>query len=198
MTEPINKYSDVIDSRAVIARIAELEEKRDSTPWTVEWMPDGEAYSDWEVFDSWEEGRDFIISVLEAKDTPTSKTAIEQLRNMDVGESVHGLFVGKTEWSLFEDDHALCRLDAAEIEELDALLELRDEASYSQNWEYGETLVHDAYFKEYAQNLARDCGILPDDLQWPVDCIDWNQAVRELQVDYMAVEYMEQVFWIHL
>jgi len=196
MTEPISKYSSVIDSLDVIDRIEELEEKRDSPAWLVEYLQDGEASSMWEIFDSWEEGRDFIISELEAEDTPESKTAIEQLRNLDVCESVHGLFVGKSEWGLYADDHALCRLDAAESEELDALLQLQEEASYSPNWKYGETLIHDDYFKEYAQDLAEDNGMLLDNLQWPLTCIDWEQAARELQMDYTPVEYMGQTFWI--
>lgn len=38
--------------------------------------------------------------------------------------------------------------------------------------------------REYAQQTAEDCGMLPDykDLRWPLTCIDWDAAWRELEI----------------
>ncbi len=36
--------------------------------------------------------------------------------------------------------------------------------------------------EDYAQELAEDCGMVPDDLAWPLSCIDWKRAARELTI----------------
>ncbi len=41
--------------------------------------------------------------------------------------------------------------------------------------------------EEFAQNLADDLGLVPDDLSWPCNCISWPDAARELMMsDYCA------------
>ena len=60
---------------------------------------------------------------------------------------------------------------------------------------YGETLIRDSYFEEYAKELADDIGAIPDDLGWPLTCIDWGQAARELQYDYTALEWDGVTYW---
>jgi hypothetical protein len=87
-------------------------------------------------------------------------------------------------------------LDDEERAELDILESLADEASGSPDWQYGETLIRDTYFRDYAQELAQDCGMIPDDLRWPCTCIDWEQAARELQIDYFSVDFDGVTFWI--
>jgi len=84
-----------------------------------------------------------------------------------------------------------------EREELDALESLAEEASgYASDWKYGETLIRDSYFTEYAQELAEDIGAIADDAKWPCTCIDWEQAARELQMDYTAVDFAGVTYWI--
>ncbi len=48
---------------------------------------------------------------------------------------------------------------------------------------------------DYAQELADDCGMVPSDLSWPLTCIDWEQAARELQQDYTSVSYGGHDYW---
>lgn len=84
-----------------------------------------------------------------------------------------------------------------EKHELDTLKALADEAEdYAEDWEYGETLIRDSYFKDYAQELAEDIGAIPDDVRWPMTCIDWDQAARELQQDYTAVDFDGVTYWV--
>lgn len=84
-----------------------------------------------------------------------------------------------------------------EATELKALTALASEASQcAADWEYGEALIRDSYFKEYAQELAEDCGLIPAKLEWPCRCIDWDQAAHELQMDYSAVEFDGVTYWI--
>lgn len=81
--------------------------------------------------------------------------------------------------------------------ELRALKSLADEAEgYASDWHHGETLVRDSYFEEYAQELAEECGMLEGADKWPLTCIDWEQAARELQQDYTAVEWDGVTYWV--
>ncbi|KKL84222.1 hypothetical protein LCGC14_1966940 [marine sediment metagenome] len=83
-----------------------------------------------------------------------------------------------------------------EQDELTALKALAEEASCSPDWLYGEMLIRDSYFEEYAQELAEDCGMVTEGANWPNSCIDWEQATRELQQDYMNVEFDGVDYWI--
>jgi len=85
---------------------------------------------------------------------------------------------------------------AEEREELATLEALAEEGSGSADWEHGETLIRDTYFKSYAQELAEDCGMIPDNLAWPCTCIDWDQATRELKMDYSCVDFGGVEYWI--
>jgi len=81
--------------------------------------------------------------------------------------------------------------------ELGALQALADEASgYASDWKYGETLIRDSYFRDYAEQLADDIGAIDRNASWPVNCIDWDQAARELQMDYSAVDFDGVTYWI--
>lgn len=87
--------------------------------------------------------------------------------------------------------------DNQEREELAALVALADEASgCAADWQYGETLIRDSYFKDYAQELAEDIGAIDSNASWPNTCIDWDQAARELQMDYTAVDFDGVTYWI--
>jgi antirestriction protein len=87
--------------------------------------------------------------------------------------------------------------DQDETDELAALEALaKDAESYSDDWEYGATLIRDSYFKEYAMELADDIGAIDKDASWPCNCIDWDQAARELRMDYTAVEFDGVTYWV--
>lgn len=85
-----------------------------------------------------------------------------------------------------------------EAKELAALKALADEASgYAADWLCGKTLIRDSYFRDYAMELAEDIhGNALVNLQWPMSCIDWDQAARELQCDYTAVDFDGVTYWI--
>jgi hypothetical protein len=56
-------------------------------------------------------------------------------------------------------------------------------------WHSGETLIaDDESFTEYAQQLAEDLGVISSDAQWPLYCIDWERAARDLRADYSLIE----------
>lgn len=83
------------------------------------------------------------------------------------------------------------------LEHLQALKDLEAEASgYAPDWQYGETLVRDSHFRDYAMQLAEDIGALDDANKWPLTHIDWGAAVDELQMDYTQVEFGGVEYWI--
>ena len=89
-------------------------------------------------------------------------------------------------------------LDTDERDELDALLFLESQAANSPKWEYGEALIRDSYFKEYAQEFAEDVGAVDTNVtSWPMYCIDWEWAARELKSDYFCVDFGGVDYWLH-
>lgn len=79
--------------------------------------------------------------------------------------------------------------DEEEQAELEVLKALAEEGAGSPDWDYGETLIRESYFQEYAQQLAEDIGAIDPKANWPLNCIDWEQAAKELRHDYMTVDF---------
>lgn len=90
-------------------------------------------------------------------------------------------------WSQAHDD------DAAELVALKALAE---EAEGCADWKYGEALIRDSYFRDYAEQLADDIGAINSEARWPNNCIDWERAAGELQMDYTSVDFDGITYWI--
>lgn len=93
-----------------------------------------------------------------------------------------------------EADGSLSDEDTAELLTLDALAKQGED--YAPDWKYGETLIRDSYFKAYAQELAEEIGAISPSATWPNTCIDWDQAARELRMDYAAVEFGPVTYWV--
>ena len=49
------------------------------------------------------------------------------------------------------------------------------EEAYQGEWHSAEA---------FAENYADDLGLIPEDAQWPNNCIDWTHAARELMYDF--------------
>ena len=79
--------------------------------------------------------------------------------------------------------------DDDEDAELAALKALAEEGEASPDWTYGETLIRESYFQEYAQQLAEDIGAIDPKATWPMNCIDWEQAAKELRYDYTTIDF---------
>jgi hypothetical protein len=77
---------------------------------------------------------------------------------------------------------------------LDALASEGENSSY--DWPYGATLIRDSYFKDYAMEMAEDIGMVPAEYNWPMSCIDWEQAARELRMDYTSVDFDGVTYWV--
>jgi len=88
-------------------------------------------------------------------------------------------------------------LNEDEEAELAALQSLAEEAEgYCADWGYGETLIRDSYFAEYAEQLADDVGAIDRDASWPICHIDWEAAAESLKMDYTAVDFDGVTYWV--
>ena len=87
--------------------------------------------------------------------------------------------------------------DEADSDELTTLQEFAKEGEdYAEDWAHGATLIRDSYFETYAEELATDCCEMPSDNSWPMYCIDWEWAARDLQIDYTQIEFDGVTYWV--
>lgn len=63
-------------------------------------------------------------------------------------------------------------------------------------WEYGATLIREDAFEAYAQELAEDIGAIDRNAGWPLYCIDWKRAARELAQDYSCVTFLGHDYYV--
>jgi antirestriction protein len=93
-------------------------------------------------------------------------------------------------------------LDEDELEELESLKALIEDIRSDWGNEAlvdGVTLIRDGYFTQYAQQYAEDTGAITDDPQynrWPLMYIDWDAAARDLQMDYSAIDFDGETYWV--
>lgn len=81
--------------------------------------------------------------------------------------------------------------DGDELAMLMAIMNDIKGAGGDEQWRgdwYPLQLIRNSYFTEYAQELAEDCGMVDRNAKWPANCIDWEQAARELQYDYTSTD----------
>jgi hypothetical protein len=78
---------------------------------------------------------------------------------------------------------------ADEAEELATLQALADEASqYSEDWQYGVSLIRRSAWVEVCKMLLEDCGGIPKDLPHYV-VIDWEATAENMEADYTSVDF---------
>ena len=90
-----------------------------------------------------------------------------------------------------DEDVVLLRKEVATLEAFN-----EEMSGYGGDWNYGDSAINEANFKEYAQEMAEDIGAINGKIGWPHSCIDWDQAVRELKMDYCGVELGDTTFYI--
>ena len=79
----------------------------------------------------------------------------------------------------------------------DELCTLREVAAQlPSNAIYGEPLIRDSYFVEYAEQLAEDLGYVDGSEGWPFNHIDWDAAADDLKIDYWSVDWDGVEFWV--
>ena len=90
-----------------------------------------------------------------------------------------------------EDEHAEF---VALVALLDKLAGNGGDEKWRGSW-YPITLVRDSYFEEFAEEEAKELGLIQHDARWPANHIDWEAAATELQQDYSSVEFDDDTYW---
>lgn len=198
MAEAITNFDDIIDSRDVIERIEELESELEEA---------SQARSEErkiELADELEEYRlDLNEAVLDGEEGGVPLADFHEYVNLVAADPEHPLHEKALEFTRMNNDTLFSTLDdfveeAAgdprhlmydEATEYKALKELEEQAEGYSDWKYGATLIRESYFTDYAQQLAEDIGAVNADATWPNNCIDWDQAARELEQDYTQVDF---------
>lgn len=67
---------------------------------------------------------------------------------------------------------------------------------YCEDFLYGATLIPESEFVDYAQQFAEDIGAVETDGRWPLYCIDWEAAARDLAMDYSLVTYQGTDYYV--
>lgn len=71
-------------------------------------------------------------------------------------------------------------------EELKPYKDLAEQCQNYGDWKHGTRLIRKKEFKNYAQEFAEDIGAVDKRADWPMNCIDWDQAANELENDYSS------------
>lgn len=67
--------------------------------------------------------------------------------------------------------------------------------SWNGDW-YPSVLIADSSFPGYAKEYAFDVGLVTENTNhWPINCIDWNEAAKQLQQDYCSIEIDGTTYW---
>jgi hypothetical protein len=104
-----------------------------------------------------------------------------------------------------EKEHLAHPSEHVEFKQLKELLDDLKSYGGDEQWRgdwYPLTLVRDSHFKNYAQELAEDCCPFSRNSpemkaleMWPYRCIDWEQAARELKMDYSIINFDGVDYW---
>ena len=86
------------------------------------------------------------------------------------------------------DSVDLCELKGEELKTWKKAIKDQTGYDFDELKENEPTMIPAIDFQEYAQKLAEDIGAIGKDNQWPLYCIDWEYAARELKMDYSEVE----------
>jgi len=129
--------------------------------------------------DALETARDELKAALNAIDDEDSSAYHEAEEAYDTA------YITLTEWD-----------NSDEADELRILTKLADEGSNSSDdWTYGATLIRDDYFTEYAEELVKDIGDLPQNIPSYI-VIDWEATAENLKQDYTEVDFDGETYWI--
>lgn len=181
----ISNTDDILDSRDIIERFEELDGEHD----------------------------DLTDAVTEAKGE------LESAMN-DLGTAQHDLYNANTSGDEAARDEALADCDTYQraADDADEALKAAEEALATwdgadewavlkalcaqgegcADWSYGETMVHESHFADFAEDLAKETSDVPSSQwnQWPFNCIDWDHAADQLKQDYTSIDFDGQTYYV--
>jgi antirestriction protein len=161
--------SEYLDTRDLYKRQQELTDLKSNLEAAQEQVTEAET----ELADHGSQGDPEDREAFDAK-TEELETAVSDAQTAldDAGEE-------------FGDD------EQTELAELDDL-----ENEIGREWRHGETMIPENDFEDYARQLADELGLIPDENRWPCTYIDWEQAAKELAMDYATITYQGEDYYV--
>lgn len=127
-------------------------------------------------------------------DVIDSRDVIEAIEELEAEqEDLKGEWDGVSELDAPADFLAWEREHGEELDKLREFAKAGEDSA--EDWEHGATLIRDSYFKTYAMEFADDIGAIDANAKWPLSCIDWDQAARELRMGYTSIEFDGVTYW---
>jgi hypothetical protein len=81
--------------------------------------------------------------------------------------------------------------------ELMVLRSVVDQVGY-ERCDGGVSLIRESFFVEYAQEYARDTGLISGDIfEWPLNYIDWTAATEDLKQSFTKIDWDGIVFYVN-
>ena len=129
--------------------------------------------------------------ITNTEDVIDSRDVIERIEELnDEYEDLKSEAEDDTNVEVIEARQNLKDWEELNLDELNALLALQDQAGGSPDWQYGEGLIRESYFTEYCEELCFDIGDIPKELPWYIaNHIDWDGVAREIKMDYTEVDF---------
>lgn len=205
----ITKYDDVISLEEVTERFDEIKDTMTLPHFKAGWnVAGGEMDAIAEEFETAEEAKEALVEYIEGLQDKIEELDPEQFK--ELAELVFQIEIsGETfviqgpeqrfYWVIFDKTDGLDDEDRDELAMLQAFLDQCTGNGGDHQWQ-GDWLpshaIRDSYFTDYAQKLADDIGAIPKGVTWPMTCIDWDMAARELQMDYTSVEFDDITYWV--
>ena len=117
----------------------------------------------------------------------------ETLDSRDLEQEIEELEPMIEEWTQIVNNHEEeARMDEypglEHIDRYHPLVTMKEETG-SSGWEHGIIFIPEHGFEDYARELAEEIGAINRDAGWPLYCIDWEQAARDLAMDYMMLTF---------
>lgn len=87
--------------------------------------------------------------------------------------------------------------ETEELAKLQALLDEVKGRGGGEQWRgdwYPISFIRDSYFTEYAEDLVKDIGDMPQEIPSYI-AIDWEATARNIQQDYSSVEFDGETYW---
>ena len=111
-----------------------------------------------------------------------------------MGEDAEAKPIAEGELDCLDDWDFAEELSDEELQELADLRELRDEIG--DEFVHGVQLIAESDFEEYAEERAEELGLMVSGNSWPMYCIDWEYAARELKHDYSCIQF-DDVWYLY-
>lgn len=96
----------------------------------------------------------------------------------------------------FENDDFLDQYNY-DIEDYRNIESFCEDLESSPDFTYGESVIHEDYFTEYAEAFVKSCGYIDYNLPyWIENNIDWDGVADEIKQDYMKIDFEGESYFI--